>query len=117
MAGTVTIEEVTYTSPKKITFNWAGTTADGTTTNHYNGLLVLVATVPGTGDDQPDDNYDLELNNPDGVDMLAGQGANRDEATTEFISSGMGGFAGEKITLAITNAGADNTGVVYIWLR
>ena len=117
MAGAVVITEVTHTVPKKITFAWDGTTVDGSTTEYYDGVIILVATVPGTAGDQPDDNYDLELNNADGVDMLAAQGVNRDETNTEFIASGMGAFTEEKITLAITNAGAAGEGTVYVWLR
>jgi hypothetical protein len=117
MAGAITITEVTHTSPKKITFAWDGTTVDGTTTADFDGVLILVATVPGLSGAQPDDDYDLVLDNADGVDMLAGQGADRDETNTEFISSGMGAFTEEKITLGITNAGAAAEGTVYVWLR
>lgn len=117
MAGAVTTTEVTHTVPKKITFSWDGTTCDATTTGYYDGVIILVATVPGLSGAQPDDNYDLELNNADGVDMLAAQGANRDETNTEFIASGMGAFTEEQITLSITNAGAGGEGVVYVWLR
>ena len=117
MAGAVVITEVTHTVPKKITFAWDGATVDGTTTAYFNGVLLLVATVPGTAGAQPTDNYDLELNNADGVDMLAAQGANRDETNTEFISSGMGAFTDEQMVLSITNAGAGGEGVVYVWLR
>jgi hypothetical protein len=117
MAGAVVITEVTHTIPKKVTFAWDGTTVDGTTTAYFNGVLLLVATVPGLSGAQPDDNYDLELNNADGVDMLAAQGINRDETNTEFIASGMGAFTEEKIVLSITNAGAAAEGVVYVWLR
>lgn len=117
MAGAVVITEVTHTGPKKITFAWDGTTVDGTTTNYYNGEIILVATVPGLAGAQPDDNYGLELNNADGIDMLAGQGASRDETNTEFIASGMGAFTAEKIVLSITSAGAGGEGTVYVWLR
>ena len=117
MAGDVVITEVTHTGPKKITFAWDGTTVDGTTTAYFNGALLLVATVPGTSAAQPDDNYTLKLNNADGVDMLAGQGASRDETNTEFISSGMGAFTDEQVVLSIASAGAAAEGVVYVWIR
>ena len=116
MAGAVVITETTHTVPKKIKFAWDGTTVDGTTTAYFNGTILLVATVPGTAGDQPDDDYDLALNNADGVDMLAGQGADRDETNTEFISSGMGAFTEEQVVLSITNAGAGGEGVVYVWI-
>jgi hypothetical protein len=119
MAGTVVTTEVTHTVPKKVTFAWtaAAGAADATTTKYYNGTILLVATVPGTAGSQPDDNYGITLKNADGVDMLAGQGASRDETNTEFIASGMGAFTDEQITLGVTSAGGTNTGVVYVWLR
>ena len=120
MAGTVTTTEVTYTSPKKITFDWlsdgAGA-ADATTTAKFDGVLLLIATVPDGGATAPDVDYDLVLKNADGIDILAAQGLNRSQTLTQFINSGMGALAGETLTLGITNAGAANGGLVYVYLR
>jgi len=120
MAGTVTTTEVTHTIPKKITFDWlsdgAGA-ADGTTTATLSGVLLLVATVPDTAATQPSDNYAITLKTADGVDLLAGQGANRDETNTEYIASGMGALADEKLILGVTAAGAANGGTVFVYIR
>lgn len=120
MAGTVSSTETTHTSLKRIKFVWissAAGAADATTTAKFDGEIVMVATAPGTGGTQPTDDYDLVITNADGVDMLAGQGANRDNVATEIIASGLGGFSGEAVTLGITNAGNTKAGTVYVWIR
>jgi len=120
MAGTVAVTETTHTSVKKVKFVWvssAGGAADATTTATFDGEIIKVITSPGTGGTQPTDDYDLVLTNSDGVDMLAGQGANRDDTAIESISSGMGGLAAEKLTLGITNAGSAKAGTVLVYIR
>jgi len=121
MAGTVTTTEVTFSSPKKITFDWlssAGGAADATTVNSYGGGVLLVAFVPDSGGTQPDDNYTVVLKNPDGIDLLAGQAvANRDDTATQYLTSGMGALAAEKLTLGVTSAGSANGGTVIVYLR
>lgn len=120
MAGTVTTTEVNHTSVKKITFAWtssAGGAADATTTDPYDGRLIAVTTDPD-GSAAPDDNYDVAINDADGVDVLLGQGANRDTANTEhLLEANLGAVAGSKLTLAVTNAGSAKAGVVVVWLR
>lgn len=120
MAGTVVNTEVTYTSPKKIKFDWLSDGAgasDSTTTAKLNGVILLVTTVPDGGATAPDDNYDVVLTSPDGVDLLAGQGLNRSQTLTQFVNSGMGALADETLTLGVTNAGAANGGLVYVYIR
>ncbi len=46
----------------------------------FDGRILSITTVP-TG--TPTDNYDVELRNADGFDILGTAGANRDTATTE----------------------------------
>lgn len=118
----VTTTEITYSSCKKITFAWlsddAAGTAGATTTAAFDGKLIGVATIPGTGGDQPDDNYDVVLNDADGHDVLLGQGANRDETNTEYLAmTVLGGVAGSKLTLGISGAGNALQGTVIIWIR
>lgn len=120
MAGTVVTTETTHTSVKLIKFDWlssAAGAADATTTAYFDGLLIKVATVPDGGGTQPSDQYDLTLTTANGIDLLAGQGANRSNVNTEYITSGMGGCAGEKVTLGITNGGNAKGGVVYVYIR
>lgn len=119
MAGTVTTTEKTFGSVKKITFDVTTSSdtgaADATTTYRYDGALMLVCTDPG--DTAPTDDWDLTLKDSDGVDLLAGAGANRDTTNTEFITSGMGGLANDTLTLGVTNAGNSKTLKVYVYIR
>lgn len=67
----ITITEQTFSSVKKITFDWtlvAGQ-ADGTTVNNYDGQILRINAMACscTG-------YDLDLFDSDSVDLLGGQG-------------------------------------------
>lgn len=121
MAEVVTPTEKNWGSMKRIYFDCtthaSDGTADGVSIESYDGLIVLVCTVPGTSAAEPDDNWDLVLQDADGVDLLAGQGLNRDEATTEYINSGMGGLASSKLTIGVSGAGNDKTMDVYVYIR
>lgn len=123
-AGTVAVTEENWGSVKKIKFVWtAGTdgdagTASGSTTTTYEGKLIQATTVPGTGGTQPDDNYDVTLTDADSVDLLAGNGANRDETNTEHITlTNLGAVKADALTLSVSGAGASNTGTVYVYIR
>lgn len=120
MAGTVVTTEIVHGSVKKITFAWtsdASGDVNGTATTHaYDGRLIAVTTDPGAT--APTDNYDLELRDADGVDVLLGQGANRDTANTEYLlEATLGAVASSKLTLVITSAGSAKQGTVVVWLR
>ncbi len=120
MAGTVTITEETTYSVRKIKFAWESDTgnADGTTIAAFTGVLVRLATVPSGGGTQPDDNYDVVINDEDGLDVLMGAGANRDETNAEqVLGSSLGAVTSDKLTLAITNAGDAKKGTVYLYIR
>jgi hypothetical protein len=121
--GTVTITEKKYGSVKKITFAWvAGTageagTASGTTINAYDGKLILLSTVPSVSA-QPDDNYAVTITDDDDIDLLAGNGANRDETNTEYVTyANMGAVAGSVLTINVSSAGASNEGMAYLYIR
>lgn len=122
-AGTMTITETVVGTVKKIKAAWTASTGDtgsvsGTTTNAYDGRIIGVITVPGTGDDKPDDNYDVALNDSDGVDVALGALANRDETNTEFVAeASMAGVARSKLTIAVTTAGSGNKGTTYVFIR
>lgn len=123
-AGTVTITEELLGNVKKITFAWvAGTageagTASGTTTYPYSGNLLKAVTVPGTGGDAPDDNYNVTLKDEDGIDVANGQLLLRDQTNTEWVTSSLGAVVGDKLTFAVAAAGSANTGtcIAYIGL-
>lgn len=120
MAGTVTITETTFSSVKRVKFAWtsaSGGAADGVTSESFDGKLIQVTTVPD-GTAAPTANYDVEVQDADGVDLLQGNGANRDAAVTEHIAeANLGAVAVSKLTLAVTNAGDTKKGTVYVYLR
>lgn len=122
MAGMVvtTSEETESGSVKKITFDWlsddAAGTATGTTTKEYNGKVIWLVTDPGAA--APTDNYDVTVTDEGGEDVLAGAGADRDTANTEYVAeASLGAVAGSALTLNITNAGNAKDGEVILYIR
>lgn len=120
MAGTVTATEVTYPAVKKIKFAWTSDNsgdADKTTTAAFTGKLIQVTTVPD-GTAAPTDNYDVEVQDADGVDLLAGAGVDRDTAATEHITSdSIGAVSASTLKLVVSNAGNTKKGTVYVYVR
>lgn len=126
MAESCTITEETFGTVKKIKWVWVSA-ADGTvgaalvdtaTTEVYNGECLRLITVPATAGSQPDDNYDVTITDGDGVDVLIGAGANRDEAVTEqVIASSLGCVANDTLTLNVAGAGSGLGGTVYLYIR
>jgi hypothetical protein len=119
-AGTVTFEETTLSTIKKIKATWVtgsgGEAASGTTTNVFSGRFIGLITVPS---DTPTDNYTVTVKDDDGVDLLLGAATgNRDQTNTEFIAeASMAGVANSKLTFAISSAGSSKHGVVYLLIR
>jgi hypothetical protein len=126
MAASVTKTEVTHKPIKKITWAWtshtdgkvATATTNAETTNYYTGTIERLVTVPGTGADQPDDNYDVYVYDDDDVDVLMAGGLNRDEAVTEQVAaSSLGIVCASKLTLYIAAAGSGLKGTVHLYIR
>ncbi len=121
MAGTVTITEETFGTVKKVKFAWtsdAAGAADGTTAKVYSGEILRLITVPGAGGVAPTDLYDVAVNDEDAMDILMGAGANRSNVNTQqVLASSLGCVANDKLTLAVTNAGAAKNGTVYLYIR
>ena len=123
MAGSAMVfTEITHGTVKKIKAAWtsdSGTGAvSGTTTNDYSGRIIGACTVPGAGGAAPDPNYDIAVNDDDGVDIALGGLANRHTSNTEYVAeSSMAGMAHSQLTIAVTTAGNSNTGVLYLYIR
>lgn len=126
MAASVTKTERTHKGIKKITWAWtahtdgvvAADTDNCQTDNQYTGEMVRLVTVPGTGDDKPDDNYTVKVLDEDSVDVLMGGGASRDEANTEQVAaSSLGVAAYSKLSLYVSGAGSGNKGTVHLYIR
>jgi len=89
------------------------------------GTLVRVVTDPGAA--APTDDYDIVLNDEAGIDILAGQGANRDTANSEHFCPGVAlkdGTTTQTVpptvagdcTLVVSNAGSAKNGTVYLFV-
>lgn len=73
-----------------------------------NGWITKVTTDPGAT--APTDNYDLTLSDADGVDVMGGALANRDEAVSEQAMPLIGGAYGPvRVDSILTLAGSNNS--------
>jgi hypothetical protein len=81
------------------------------------GYIIRFDTDPDA--DAPTDNYDITLLDSAGVDLLQGQGADRDTANNESVifSAPIFHDSTRGADLTIANAGASNNGVVTVWVR
>jgi len=124
-AGSVTTTETLFGSVKKIVFAWTAGTApsheglvSATTTYAYDGAIIGLTTIPGTGTDAPTADYDITLTDSASHDVLLGAGANRHTSNTEHVTSAsLAGVAGSKLTLNVTAAGSANTGTAIVYIR
>ena len=126
MAAAVTCTEERIGHVKKIKWAWtahtdgkvATATSGAATTYTYTGELIRLVTVPGTGDDAPDADYDVYVYDGDSVDALMAGGLNRHTSNTEQVAaSSLGIVAYDKLTLYIEGAGSGNKGTVYLYIR
>lgn len=120
---------ITYsgTRPKKISLSWtcsAGGAVSGTLTAQVRGEIVRVSFVPGTAGDQPSDLYDVTLLDTNGVDLLAGLGANLSNAAVSHVCPLIGDGSttnqrmaiNDTLELQVANAGNAKRGAVYVYL-
>jgi hypothetical protein len=113
---------------QKITLTWTsdGSGAATVTTPPLNGVLVRVVTDPGPA--APTANYDLVLNDEFGLDLFAGQGANRHTTSSEHFCPGVAftdgtttsvtpiTTCGAAATLVVAAAGDTKSGTVVLFL-
>lgn len=118
-AVVVTTEE-TFGPVKKIKFVITSATdgsATATTTNAFSGEVLRFVSVPGAGGDQPTAAFDIAVNDADGYNILAGQGADLSNAATTTVVVNMGCVANDLLSLAATNMGDQNKATVYVYIR
>lgn len=131
MAGSVTITYGEDYSPIKFV-KWAWTSdasgdVNGTATKFLSGQPLRFVTDPSAT--APTDNYDIVINDADGVDIAAGNLANRDTANTEEafplkeLTIGatatvqrVGEFCGQ-LSLVVTNAGNAKLGTLTMYYK
>jgi len=117
MAGTVTVTDYAAKSfgTHKVKFAWtadAAGNASVTTTTDYFGTVYSLVTTPGTP--IPLGNYDIQVTDADGYDILQGVGANRGNSTIQYANPGAGSIAFGNLTLSVTNAGNATQGTTIV---
>ena len=125
MALGVTVTEETHGTMKKIKWVWTAnasgavpaSTASCLTSSTYSGKLQVLHTVGDSGSTAPSASWDLTIVDASSVDVTAGGGANRAAATEHTVAASLGAVANDTLTLAVTNAGANNAGTVYLFIR
>ena len=79
------------------------------------GRLVQFTTIPDGGGTAPTALYDVTLLNADGVDVLAGNGADRSATVVETVDeANLRPVGYSQLTLTIANAGASKGGVAVL---
>ena len=121
MAGTATYTETVYGSVKLLKCAWTsdgdGDVSETASSFVYDGELLALVTVPD-GDAAPSDNYDVTVLDTNSIDVLMGQGTDRDTADTEYVAkANLGAVASSTLTVTVANAGDTKQGTVYIWIR
>lgn len=118
MAGTVVLTEKNYGEVVRHTFAW---TSDASGNVSYagqaiaSGRLIAVRIVPGASASQPSDQYDVELRDDDGIDLLGGEGANQSNSTGSVFSFDPPLFQDHRMGIVVSNAGNAKSGTVEVY--
>jgi len=122
MAGSVTITYVTFDTVKYVQWAWtsdASGDVSGTDTATISGAVLRWATNPGST--APDANYDIVVNDDDGIDIAAGGLVNRHTSSSEQLLTGGDAKDGAafmgKLSLVVSNAGNAKEGVLRMYYR
>ena len=129
--GTVVVTAYTLGTVRRYDLAWdasASGIVSGENTGTINGRIERVVIIPDIGTTQPDNLYDLTLDDADDVDLLAGQGANLANNATQSVCGGEDLVSGSStgaipfvvngpITVEITNAGSENGGTIRLYVR
>jgi hypothetical protein len=122
MAGSATITYSSHDTIKYVQWSWtsdASGDVSGTDTVVVSGVALRYATNPGST--APTDNYDIVVNDEDGIDIAAGGLANRDTSNSEQVLTGGDAKDGPafmgKLSLVVSNAGNAKEGVLRMYYR
>lgn len=120
MAGTVTITYDKTRSVKVAIWTWTSDgsgDASGTDTEDIAGVVGRWVTNPGST--APTANYDIVVNDEDGVDIAAGGLVNRHTSNSEQVLHGGdakdGAVFNGKLSLVVSNAGDSKEGVLKLY--
>ena len=122
MAGSVTITYSSHDTIKYVQWTWTSDGSgdmSGTDTADLNGRVLRWASNPSST--APSANYDIVVNDEDGIDVANGGLVNRHTSNSEhFIPGGDAdpgaAFMG-KLSLVVSNAGSTKEGVLRMYYR
>jgi len=122
MAGSVTITYSRNAFVKYVQWAWtsdASGDVSGTDTKVLNGVVLRWATNPSAT--APSANYDIVVNDEDGIDIAAGGLANRHTSTSEQVLTGgdakNGAAFDGPLSLVVSNAGNTKLGVLRMYYQ
>ena len=122
MAGSVTISYESHESVKYVEWTWTSDGSgdvSGTDTEIVNGQVLRWATNPSST--APSANYDIVVNDEDGIDLAAGGLANRHTSSSEQVLTGGDAKDGAafhgKLSLVVSNAGDSKIGTLRMYYR
>ncbi len=98
-----------------IAITWTSAT-DGSVVQSFvmDGAIMRMVTNPGGT--APTDDYDITLVDADGVDLLAGEGSNRDTSTSEQVFPTNPPLHTGAVDFTIAAAGAEKIGVATLYV-
>lgn len=100
---------------KIVVVSAADGTATGTSSYAYSGEVLRFVAVPDSGGTQPTNAFDVVINDEDGYDILAGQGANLSNAAATTVVASLGAIANDKITFDASGMGDSKGATFYIY--
>ena len=126
MAGTLTASSSGLSRGiTRYSFVWvsdASGDVSGTDVTLKSGTLLQMTTIPAAAGAAPTDNYDLVINDAQGVDILGGAGANRDTANAEVVVPAVSTYFRRYVeagtfTPVVSNAGNAKGGTIVLLIQ
>jgi len=125
-SGTVTRADVTLIPGiTVVTLTWVSDSSGNVvaTLRGIAGTVKRITYKPGSGDLAPENLYDVTLTDQDGIDILTASGANLSNSTAKNYAPFVGNGTSNNplptygdLALAITGAGAANSGTIRLFL-
>lgn len=122
--GTVTVTTTTLSDVRAVKYSlaWTSDASGNVNTNPQTfrqGVLIQVKYIPNGGGTAPTDLYDVTLTDPNGVDFLAGGGANLSATVSTTVHPALPLLYDGTVTLdlVVTNAGVSKGGTVNLWFQ
>ena len=122
MAGSVTISYSEHATVKYVQWDWTSDSSgdvSGTDTKVISGVPLRFATNPSAT--APSANYDIVINDADGLDIAAGGLGNRHTSNSEHVIPGgdadPGAAFNGALSLVVSNAGDSKIGKLVMYYR